>query len=1331
MRILKFQLPIFVYAFLCILGVQVLSLSPLQAARPYQPISPDAALEPLNWQSFPELKGSGLRCLVEDVSGKMWFGTDQGVYCYDGIFWTLYCPNKEQILSPKNPWIKIEETNGLSGLPINVLHATKDGKIFAGSEMGISQFNNGIWTRLFPAQGDLPWPIESMTSASDGSLWVATAWGALQFKQKSPPCLLTSKDMWVALRTIFHAPLDSIIVPSQYVPKRLWNKNKKSAGIHVIEGGYIAIHRGNIPKVIWTLASNGPGQRAGLEVGDRLIRKEMNTNDHLDTLSDSTMTLSVLKPNSADTIDVSIMPASLSGAYQSFSVYDIAESNGTIWIGLLQGELLRYDVSLESWHLFKTQTNTLPQAASQPRLLLTRNNMLLKISNQSKGGIDKFDIKTQTWTHLKHDGNQWLYPPKTDQHISKLRGNIHTSILETTDGSIWIGGYSTLYRHYQDKWFTYKQNQPGIQVPSNRIIDLTEASDGALWIVGYANEAIRLDLSRWAAYEGLNFQCELPDGTQWFLSQNGAVKQQGESWTTYNIEDGLMDSPQSLIITQSNELWAVGSHQTIAATAQWNGTRWHTKKHPQLHEAVDRRTPYESSDGSIWFASGRNIYGQEGQTIITGLIQFKDGKWFSHKHVPIPGSVYGMGEFHNKFWIGGFSGLSNLDFSDQTLKPIVDDTPYPPLLSTEACNTLAVSSNSLWVGSRSHGLFRCDENDAWTVYNENQGLSNQINQILLLPNNHIMIAANQDIYRLNIETDTWVQMDHFSSSKKWIGQDGNLRTSQKGDIWLNYVPKDWYKNPKIQGLRTTRYHSRKQAPRIKIKSLSNKKIPDPGAITIEWEGTDYWHDTPNHELLYAIKLNDEKWSDCSEDKIKIFESLPAGNYTFQVKVWDQNLNESTHSQATIHFSVLPPVWMQFWFQSLIVILLSAICFQTTRVIRRGKKLRKTNHALSDANKKLFTLNQQLQEKTQDLTQEISERERLDKQLQNLQYLYRLRSSMTEVESVIDAIQKTGEALLEILSFSGGIVIEYDGQVQTFGHTHLSAATIYRRTLSLEKKERGYLQLFSTFELSESQERTLLDETTGQLTRVLESRELQMQLLQSARLVSLGQMAAGVAHELNQPLGGISATAEDYYLRLQDNMPVSNDQLSETFKRILSMVDRMSNTVEHLRVFSRDTSQEPGTPLDLNDVIHSSLDIIGTQLKNHGVDVKLDLTETLPKITGHPYQLEQIFLNLLGNARDALDTRTESNSIFKTITLSTRQDDDTIIAAVQDNGEGIEPEHLNRIFEPFYTTKPADKGTGLGLSITYAIVKNHGGNITCTSSNDRGTTFEVRFPISTP
>ena len=357
-------------------------------------------------------------------------------------------------------------------------------------------------------------------------------------------------------------------------------------------------------------------------------------------------------------------------------------------------------------------------------------------------------------------------------------------------------------------------------------------------------------------------------------------------------------------------------------------------------------------------------------------------------------------------------------------------------------------------------------------------------------------------------------------------------------------------------------------------------------------------------------------------------------------------------------------------------------------------------------------------------------EQLEQQFHYLDFLYHLRNSLTHVRNPDQVIPLVGRALVEISPATTAInvAIEYDGRSWSFGQADQEHPFTYKHSLSWNDRKRGQLRLSCIRELSKLEERMLLDETAAQLAHVLEAQELSRQLLHSARQVSLGQMASGIAHELNQPLMAISATAEDVYLRLLDGLELTPQQLKEMMQDVLDMVERVNEIIEHMRVFARDGSQEPGSCFALNEVVHSALQLIQTQLKNHAIDLQLELAEGLPLVQGHSQQLEQMLLNLLTNARDALDAGEGKEKRLVVRTRGEMQDGRSWVEMeVEDSGAGMEEETWERIFEPFFTTKPPDQGAGLGLSIAYAIVQNHEGELTCHSQKGQGATFRVRLP----
>jgi histidine kinase len=250
-------------------------------------------------------------------------------------------------------------------------------------------------------------------------------------------------------------------------------------------------------------------------------------------------------------------------------------------------------------------------------------------------------------------------------------------------------------------------------------------------------------------------------------------------------------------------------------------------------------------------------------------------------------------------------------------------------------------------------------------------------------------------------------------------------------------------------------------------------------------------------------------------------------------------------------------------------------------------------------------------------------------------------------------------------------------------------------------------------------------TTSDVTERVKSEE---QLIQASKMATLGEMSAGVAHELNQPLSVIKTSASFLSKKIERNEPVSPDILRELADEMDSQVDRASLIINHLRQFGRKTDIRKAN-VQLNDCISGTFTVLGRQLEVHGIKVELDLDEDLPPIKGDRNRLEQVFLNLIMNARDAMDEKQEraGQDVEKVLRISSRTAGDQVVVNLSDTGLGMSEAVKEKIFEPFFTTKPVGKGTGLGLSISFGIVRDYDGIIGVESVQGRGTTFTISFP----
>jgi histidine kinase len=253
-------------------------------------------------------------------------------------------------------------------------------------------------------------------------------------------------------------------------------------------------------------------------------------------------------------------------------------------------------------------------------------------------------------------------------------------------------------------------------------------------------------------------------------------------------------------------------------------------------------------------------------------------------------------------------------------------------------------------------------------------------------------------------------------------------------------------------------------------------------------------------------------------------------------------------------------------------------------------------------------------------------------------------------------------------------------------------------------------------------------TTSDITKRLEAEQ---QLIQGSKMATLGEMATGVAHELNQPLSVIKTASSFCMKKIRKGEPISENVLFSMLEKVDSNVDRASKIIHHIRMFARKTDLKL-TPVQLNEVLHNAFEIFSQQLKVRGIEVVWDLDPNLTKIKGDSGRLEQVFINLILNARDAIEEKwgqREPGPGEKCITLKTKVQAGRVIAEVRDTGLGIPNNHLDKIFDPFFTTKEVGKGTGLGLSISYGIVKDCNGDIRAESLPGGGACFRLIFPVA--
>ena len=283
-------------------------------------------------------------------------------------------------------------------------------------------------------------------------------------------------------------------------------------------------------------------------------------------------------------------------------------------------------------------------------------------------------------------------------------------------------------------------------------------------------------------------------------------------------------------------------------------------------------------------------------------------------------------------------------------------------------------------------------------------------------------------------------------------------------------------------------------------------------------------------------------------------------------------------------------------------------------------------------------------------------------------------------------------------------------------------------MSLIDKENQEWAVLVTAQLMENLEnhndpQIILMVKDGRQSRLLqELKEKQAQLIQASKLASMGELASGIAHELNNPLFAVVGLAELLQMQLQQEVPHLYPKLQSFFDNIFFASERMREIINHIRIFAR---QEKMTlhQTSINTIIQSALLLMKENLRLSNIDLSLSLDSDF-QIECAPHRIEQVLINLLSNAKDALQN-IQGN---KSITIATTKVNNMLQLSITDTGSGIAPEHQDKLFDPFFSTKEIGKGTGLGLAISYGIIQEHQGNIRVQSEPNVFTTFVIELPL---
>jgi two-component system NtrC family sensor kinase len=349
----------------------------------------------------------------------------------------------------------------------------------------------------------------------------------------------------------------------------------------------------------------------------------------------------------------------------------------------------------------------------------------------------------------------------------------------------------------------------------------------------------------------------------------------------------------------------------------------------------------------------------------------------------------------------------------------------------------------------------------------------------------------------------------------------------------------------------------------------------------------------------------------------------------------------------------------------------------------------------------------------------------------------MKNEISRMKSIVVLLTSLVVAIAILLTFAlvNLIIKPVDKLV---GATERIAKGDLSQVVEVDRKDEiGKLaQAFNQMTTSLKESRKQIEDYSRNLERKVEERtkelkEAQALLIQTEKMAAVGQLAAGVAHELNNPLGGILGYSQFAIEKISSKTPqdLTSDDVS-TYTQYLRDIEcqsqRCKTIVQNLLKFARASVEDSFEPLDFNLVVQDTLVFTKHQLDMAKVKLVLELADSLPPIMGSSNQLQQVCTNIILNALQAMPQGGELKIVTGVKEIESKR-----VAQIEftDNGYGIDQENLRKIFEPFYTTKKPGEGTGLGLSVSYGIIRDHNGEILVESETGKGTTFRVVIPVT--
>jgi signal transduction histidine kinase/ligand-binding sensor domain-containing protein len=968
---------------------------------------------------------------------------------------------------------------------------------------------------------------------------------------------------------------------------------------------------------------------------------------------------------------VSLPPNRLKGVLQAIC----QTRDGSLWFAFDSGEVDRMDprlaeTSTNAWKNFSSADGFHSGVGAQ-FLCQSSDGLLWSGNAQHNVGLNQFDSAKGTWSYFR---------------LNDVLGSddITLSMTQAPDGTVWVGGMSKLFRYQDGQWRMY--HSPQVPVTSAEVCGLVFAND-YLWLLGQDDGVQKIDVTdkNWVKYRQLNFECETPDARQWFLTaSNDVICFDGTRWQRYGVEDGLMPWPSALLCTRPGKLWASGGDPRGAATAYFDGARWHERVHTNmLSLSFEFRAATEARDGCLWFGTYVDGSAKIGEG---GLLRYNpaagppeaDGAWTAFLHGNHSTSYGFANKNDGTLYSGSYLGLIRFDGKQWV---------HSALTGSERIDALCNSPDGrdLWIGTRAHGVYRWDGSRV-SKYTRRDGLgADSIGGLFCDRDSHLWVMTSSGVSYF--DGTEWVA-DLLPA--KGLGSDGgSVRQSRDGAFWINQCGRNWMRrilpDAKVEDrlfedFWTLRYQRRIAAPHTQILTGADR-VPQPGNLHLAWQGVDPWSKTRDADLLYSYRLNRGPWSKFLPETHHEFLELPKGNYVFEVRARDQDMNvDATPARAT--FVVLPPVWQQAWFLGLMALLLAAIGTQTLRVILHGARLRAANQSLAG---------------------EVEVRKAAEVRLQAKSGL--LEAEVRQRKSIEAALEEEKRALKD--------------EIEERRRIEAEMARTHKELLAASHKA-GMAEVATS----------VLHNVGNVLNSINVSTTLVHDAVRKSRVNNVGRLASLLQEHRDHLPAFFSGDPRgrqlpEYLTKLAEHLAAEQGLLTSEVELTRKNVEHIKDIVAMQQSYARVSGV--AEKVLVTDLVEDALRMNSGGLARHDVHMIRDYPADAVEINVERQKVLQILVNLIRNAKHACD---ESGRPDKQMTMRVRTNGDALQIVVQDNGVGIPAENLTRIFHHGFTTRK--DGHGFGLHGSALAAKELGGTLNGSSDGPgKGATFVLELPRSRP